>query len=60
MMFAPLFVLITNDVKNKGKVVLINRSEGTGIEQEVKVVFNKFNCLRGRKLEARHKSEFFR
>ena len=34
----------------------MNIREETGIEQEVKVVFNKFNFLRGRKLEARHKS----
>ena len=35
---------------------MMNIREETGIEQEVKVVFNKFNFLRGRKLEARHKS----
>ena len=56
MMFAPIFFLITNDVKNKEKVVLINRKEETGIKQEFKVVFNKFNFLWGWKLEARHKS----
>ena len=47
MMFAPIFFLITNDVKNKEKVVLINRSEETGIKQEFKAVFNKFNFLWG-------------
>ena len=40
MMLAPLFFLITNNDKNKEKVALKKRSEETGIEQEVKVVFN--------------------